>query len=107
MKIGNFTLLHRMTTKEIRQARIFARDMIGFQQQVVSADDAQLAKISTEAINRTDEQDEYVFNILSRCLAVTREEYEMMEYVEAAMLFNDLFKESSTIPFESSSLSKR
>lgn len=95
VKIGEFTLKEKMNIGEVRQAKQYARDMIDFQAKLAAASEAEIEKMTQAAMNRSDQQDAYLFAVFMRCLeGMTEEKFNKMTYPQAGVLFDKLLAES-------------
>lgn len=87
----------RLNVAEVMQVRQKAANLIGINGRIASASPEELIKIQGEIMMENEAQDQLVIDILSKVLGRTPEQVTEMEYLDAVMLFSELFDESTIL----------
>lgn len=100
VKIGTteYKLKHKMTMGQIRKARTIAAPLLQLKEQVATANDEQLEKISASVISSQSSYEELVINTIIDCLDITIEQLESCQYIDVILAFNDLYELSLAVP---------
>jgi hypothetical protein len=93
-----YEVKRRLNVGEVREIRKKNASILGLNQQVLAqATDEDLTEITKALLDKTDEQDEQVANILQACLGFTDEQVSALDYIDAVLLFNELYEHSTII----------
>jgi hypothetical protein len=93
-----YEVKRRLNVGEVREIRKKNASILGLNKQVLAeATDADLTEITKTLLEKTDEQDEQVAEILQACLGLTDEQVSALEYIDAVLLFNELYEHSTII----------
>jgi hypothetical protein len=93
----DYEIKHKLNFGEVRFAQKTAGNLIGMEERIKNANDDDLLKIAKEATENTDQQMELVVSTLIKCLGLTQEEINNLDYPDAVVLFNETLKASTEI----------
>lgn len=100
IKINNheYYVKKKMTVKQVRTAQELTANIIGLQQTIERGNEADLEQLAKDVMSVTRPQQQFLADTLNSCLGITQEQLDEMEFIDAALLFDMLFKLSTTIP---------
>jgi hypothetical protein len=94
-----YEVKRKLNYGEVIKVRSSNANLLGLtQKSIAEATDEQLAELTAQIMTKTNEQDKFVADILQACIAgMTDERLNALDYLDAAILFNELYEYSTII----------
>ena len=90
-------VIRKLSFGEVREAQKTVGTLIGLDEKIKNATDEDLSRIASEGMKSSDAQMQLISDTLINCLGFTQENLNKLDYAEAIVLFNEVFKSSTEL----------
>ena len=101
--LGNdLEIKHKLTFGEVRKIQKNMGSLLDLNEKIKNAKEEDLQKLADEGINASDEQMELVKSTIMRCFEFDESKVDSLDFLDAVVLFNEVFQSSTQIKKNSS-----
>lgn len=88
----------KMTVRQVRDAQKYTKDYISLKSNLDKAKtEEERTNVAMQLANVTEPQQQLIANVMETCLGLTQEQLDSLEFIDAALIYNELFEKSTTI----------